>query len=860
MRQTKTTEREIRRSLKWSRFTSGCCGGQRKFNLGRKCLCLTNFNGAFSLSPDFDSSSVKASMPGNKAYTFAPEKTSRPMKTLLTFLILALAIAANAQGPLTSAVRGVITDKESGMTLPGVSVILVGSDPIRGVATDVDGRFLLKDVPVGRQSLLITFIGYKPQTIPNVMVASARESEVNVQLEESVEMLTEAVIESKDDERQPRNEMGLASSRGITIEEIMRFSGGLQDPARMAQSFAGVSNTSDDRNDIIIRGNSPAGVLWRMEGIDIPSPNHFGTLGTTGGPVSILNINNLGNSDFYTGAFPAEYGNALSGVFDLNLKNGNSNKREFLGQIGFNGFELGAEGPLLGKNKGSYIVNYRYSTLGVLGALGVNFGTGSAIPEYQDLTMKIDLPTKKAGRFSLFTIGGVSHIEFKTEEEDNDENLYSDNTQNSRFGSDLGIAGISHKHFFSDRLNGKLTLAASGAVVKGDIDTLSTTGEATRIFGSNNFQGKYSANYLLNFKVNSANTIRVGAMADMYDFALRDSVLHEGSFFRTADSEETALLVREFAAWKHKFSDRMAITMGAYAQHFLLNNTYAVDPRFAARYQAAPRHAFTAAAGIHSQLQPITLYFKNDPDQPDATNNRNLGMNRSAQALAGHEWMMFENFRLKTEAYYQHLFDIAVSTEPNSFSVLNVGADFTIPDITGLTNTGRGRNYGLELTVERFFVRGFYTMTTASLFKSEFLASDDKWRNISFNGQFVFNFLAGKEFVIRERNSFSIDTKFTLAGGRWYTPIDLEASRAQGREVRPEQLAFSEQYDPYLRWDIKFTYRMNREKISQQFAIDFRNATNRQNIFMQTFNRNSGQLDTIYQIGFFPDVQYRIYF
>lgn len=783
------------------------------------------------------------------------------MKTFLSlFALFACALAFGQQTNPTSSIRGVITDKESGMTLPGVSVILLGSEPIRGVATDIDGRFLMKDVPVGRQALLITFIGYKSQTIPNILVASARESEVNIGLEESVELLSEAIVESKDDERQARNEMGLASRRGITIEEIMRFSGSLQDPARMAQNFAGVSNASDDRNDIIIRGNSPAGVLWRLEGIDIPSPNHFGTLGTTGGPVSILNINNLGNSDFFTGAFPAEYGNALSGVFDLNLKNGNSNKREFLGQIGFNGFEFGAEGPLLGKNNGSYIVNYRYSTLGLLGALGVNFGTGSAIPEYQDLTLKIDLPTAKAGRFSLFGIGGISYIEFLSgvDEEDGD-NLYSDNAQNSRFGSDLGIIGMSHKYFFSDRLNGKLTLAASAAQVKGEIDTLSVIGEPTRTFGSKNFQGKYSANYVLNFKQDAKNNFRLGGMADMFSFSLLDSVLHEGAYFRVADSEEQALLMREFVAWKHKFNDKFATTMGVYAQQFLLNHTHVVEPRISARYQAAPRHAFTAGAGIHSQLQPITVYFLKDPEQPEKNNN-NLGMNRSAQALVGHEWMVFENFRLKTEAYYQHLFNIAISDTISSFSMLNVGADFTIPNQTGLLNNGLGRNYGIELTAERFFVRGFYTMTTASFFKSEYLASDDKWRSTSFNGQFVFNFLAGKEFIIKKRNSFSIDTKFTLAGGRWYTPIDLEESIAQGREVRPEELAFSEQYDPYVRWDLKFTYRMNRAKYSQQFAIDFRNATNQQNIFMQTFNRNSGQLDTIYQIGFFPDVQYRIYF
>lgn len=140
--------------------------------------------------------------------------------------------------------------------------------------------------------------------------------------------------------------MATVSARSFTVEETSRYAGSLNDPSRMAANYAGVSSTSDARNDIIIRGNSPLGVLWRLNGMEIPNPNHFGSLGTTGGPVSILNNNLLDKSDFLTGAFPAEYGNALAGVFDLQMRSGNNEKTEFLGQVGFNGFELGAEGPI----------------------------------------------------------------------------------------------------------------------------------------------------------------------------------------------------------------------------------------------------------------------------------------------------------------------------------------------------------------------------------------------------------------------------------------------------------------------------------------------------------------------------------
>lgn len=185
------------------------------------------------------------------------------------------------------------------------------------------------------------------------------------------------------------------SARQLSTDEAFRYAGTRSDPSRMAQNFAGVSGTNDGRNDIIIRGNSPVGVLWRMDGIDIPNPNHFSTLGATGGPVSILNINTLKNSDFLTSAFPAQYGNALAGVFDLKLRNGNNEKNEFIGQLGFNGFEFGAEGPLNKNSKASYLVNYRYSMVAALQSIGLNFGTGSATPYYQNSTFKINIPTKK---------------------------------------------------------------------------------------------------------------------------------------------------------------------------------------------------------------------------------------------------------------------------------------------------------------------------------------------------------------------------------------------------------------------------------------------------------------------------------
>ncbi|WP_306641437.1 TonB-dependent receptor [Sanyastnella coralliicola] len=783
-------------------------------------------------------------------------------QALLVLFALISLVSFGQESP-SSVIRGAVVDAQSDFPLPGVTVLLIGSDPVVGTTTDIDGRFRLENIPVGRHGIQVSFIGYEPQVLSNLLVTSGKELTVNVKLSESVLQLDGAEIVAEDDKATPKNEMATVSARSFTVEEAMRYSGALQDPSRMAQNFAGVSNSSDDRNDIIIRGNSPSGVLWRMEGIDIPSPNHFSAFGSTGGPVSMLNINNLSNSDFLTSAFPSEYGNALAGVFDLELRNGNKENYEFLGQVGFNGFEFGAEGPIgLGKN-GSFLINYRYSTLEVFNALGIEFGTGTAVPQYQDLTFKVDIPTAKAGRFGIFGVGGTSYIEFLASDA-TETNLFSSDAEDSRFGSNTGWVGVSHKYFFNERTSSKLVLAASHAGTDGNIDSLSTeNGDPTRIFGLDRFQNKYTARLDINSKRNARNTIKFGVQADLNQFNFRDSVLYApGEYFYESDFEDEASLVQSYISWQHRAGEKWTINAGLHSQHFLLNNSNAIEPRAGVRYKINDRQSLNLGMGLHSQMQPLPIYFNRERIDANTSVIRNdeLDFNKSAHGVIGYDNLITNVFRIKVEAYYQYLYNVAVDRDSSSFSVLNAGAGFVIPNNADLVNDGTGFNYGLEFTAERFFNKGYYILGTASLFESKYEGSDGIERNTAFNTNYVLNLLGGKEFPLNEKSSISFDTKVTYAGGQRFTPIDFESSLAQTEEVLFEDQAFSEQYDPYFRWDFKITYRMNKKKTSQQFSIDLRNVTNQENVFMQQFNARAGEIETRYQIGFFPDVQYRIYF
>ncbi len=784
-------------------------------------------------------------------------------KLILIILLFSFAQFAIAQKALTQTIKGNVTDKEAEYPLIGVNVVIQGTEIPLGTTTDINGFFKLENVPVGRQTIEITYLGYQTITLSELLVTTGKELMLEIALEEDLTELTEIVVSDKRDKRKAVNDMATISARSMSVEEITRFSGSLGDVARMAQNYAGVSGASDDRNDIIVRGNSPTGVLWRMEGVDIPSPNHWATLGSSGGPVSMLNANNLRNSDFLSSAFPAEYGNATAAVFDLKLRNGNPDKFEFLAQIGFNGFEAGVEGPLgIGMNS-SFMINYRYSTLGLFSALGVDFGTGSAVPLYQDLNFKFNIPTEKAGRFSLWGLGGVSDITFAPDPEE--ENLFSEGEEELKSSARTGMLGLSHLYFFNENTSSNLQISyaasESKAAVKEILNPSTEIFEST--FNSKNFQGKIGVNWTLNKKLNAKNRIKTGLIYDNYDLNVKDSVLINDTFWYTeVDFQGRADLYRAFAQWQHKFNNSLTLNAGVHGSLFGLNTSTAVEPRLGLSYEISSKSTLAVGYGMHSQLQPLPIYFAKSNTATPAQNSANeeLDLIRSHHFVASWDYSLAKNMRIKTEAYYQLLYGLAVDPNDGDFSMINFGADFAFPNRVGLINDGTGSNYGLELTIERFLDKGFYLLATGSLFNSKYKGIDEVERNTFFNSNYVTNLLVGKEFVLSNHFTLTFDTKFNFAGGRRYTPIDLEASQFAGEEILDETKIFEAQYDPYIRPDLKIGFRHNAKKYTQTFSVDLQNFVGRKNIFATSYNEVDGEIKTTYQRGFFPDVRYQITF
>jgi Carboxypeptidase regulatory-like domain/TonB-dependent Receptor Plug Domain len=801
------------------------------------------------------------------------QKITPMYKIFLFVLSLLAAFEVTAQ---SAVVRGIVLDKQSETPLIGAAVEIIGSNPRVGSVTDEDGRFVINGVPVGRISLGISYIGYDNAMLPNVLVTAGKDVQLVLTLTESFGVLSEVVVTAEVEKDRAVNEMATISARQFNVEEVQRFSGGRNDVAKLVANFAGVVSNNDARNDIIIRGNSPTGVLWRMEGVPIPNPNHFSTLGTTGGPVSALNPNMIGNSDFLTGAFPSEYGNALAGVFDINLRTGNPDKFEFTTQLAaFSGLEAMIEGPLGKKgNGGSFVVAYRHSFVELAAAAGLNVGT-TATPAYRDLTFNLNFGNGKYGKWSLFGIGGLSNIDFLGAETDTTD-LFARQDQDAYVRAQFGVTGLKHSLIFNDHSYLRSVLSVTYSANNYTQDNLDFLPESPfRDFENINEQTGYKIQSTYNNKVNKKMTLRAGILgqifhqeANMRSRNRTPDIDGDGlpDWWQQTDFNGELGLFETYVQSLYRLTEKLTLNTGLHAQYFDKTEDIAVEPRLGLGYQISAKSTINAGYGMHNQTQPFPVFFFRTL-QPDGTSvdaNTNLGFSRSQHFVIGYDYKPAPNWRIKAETYFQYIDKVPVDAFSSSFSMLNTGADFVFPERGNLVNNGTGTNLGLELTAEKFFSKGFYGLVTVSLFDAKYKGSDGIERSTAFNGQYVANMLGGREFAIGStgRRFLTFDTKLTAAGGRPYTPVDLAASQAAGREILKADLAFSQNLDDYFRWDVKFGFRLNnpKRKLSQTFFLDLQNVTNNENIFAQRYNEVTGTVGKTYQIGFFPDILYRVEF
>lgn len=778
-------------------------------------------------------------------------------KQLTLTLLLAILGTFNLQAQITTqTVRGTIKDIDSNQPLFGATVVVINSDPLLGGTTDMDGRFNIPNVPTGRIDLQIRMLGYEELTLPNILVNSAKESVLKVNMQESVIQMKQVEIVAEEKKEELQNDMVMVSGRRISVEETSRIAGSFNDPARMVGTFPGVANDPAGDNDIVVRGNSPRGVLWRLEGVEIPNPNHFSDEGRSGGPINVLNSDMLDDSEFYTGAFSPEYGNAYTAVFDMKLRDGNDEKREYALKVGVLGTDITAEGPMPGKNGGSYLFNYRYSSLALLDDAGIVDFQG--VPKYTDASFKIKKPTS-AGTFSLWGLGGISTIDEKDEENDT---IFSQGT----FGSRMGVIGLNHTKMIGKNSFLFSSLTLSGNDSKTDYQEPRTDEDVELMPRYEDDLNKWTTRFatVLNNKLNARHKLRSGIIVSHDKFRMQNEYWDEDEqrMITELDSKGEATTLQAFTSWKWRWNEEWTLTSGVHYLHYFLNNSQSVEPRLGMRYQFRPNKAFTFGAGLHAKTESVTNYLAQAEDEQGniIQPNKDMDLTRSAHFVLGYEQMLGQDIQLKAEAYYQHLYNMPVENDPtSSFSLHNYAGWFTTDP---LVNKGTGYNYGLELSVEKFFTRNYNFLVTASLFDSKYTALDGVERNSRYNLGYVANVLGGKEWQVGKNGKdrvISASLKFSLVGGQHYTPIDLDASIAAGEE---EEVANSwgSKAPAVTKLDVVLAYRINRPKASHEFKADVQNVLGNDSPVYFYYDEDNKNIEEVPQMGMLPVLQYTLRF
>lgn len=789
-------------------------------------------------------------------------------KMSITLLLLCFCLPMFTQN-LTQNIRGTVTDKASGSPIAYVTIQLEtssqedfanqGSSSNQGTTTDSLGHFTLKNIPVGRHTVKATFIGYETSIIKELLVSSAKEVYLEIAMTENTQELNEIVIRPQVNKEQPLNKMALSGARMLSVEESSRYAGGMDDPARLVSSFAGISS-GVSHNGISIHGNAPHLLQWRLEDVEIPNPNHYADIATLGGGIlSSLSNHVLGNSDFFTGAFPSEYGNAVSGVFDMRLRNGNNQKNEYTLQAGLLGFDIAAEGPLNKKHNSSYIINYRYSATGLLDNLGM-VDLGGAF-DYQDLNFKLNFPTRKAGTFSIW---GTSLIDKygSDREEEVDKWEYLSDRSDSKTDQYMAAGGISHRYPIGENGFLKTTLATTYFKSTASIDMFDTSLNSTPFLDMSRENTNLVFTTSYNHKFSSKFTHKTGVSFTQmfYDMKMNLAPFVNQPLNVISMGDGNTGLLSAYTSNSIGIGSQVTMSLGVNAQILTLNKHWTLEPRLGMKWQPSPKMSFALAYGLNSRMEKMDVYYTQTPQTGDKQVNKDLDFTKAHHFMLTFDYKISDNMILKIEPYYQSLFDVPVRAE-DSYSVLNRD-DFYVED--ALVNKGKGRNIGIDITLERYLDKGYYYMFTGSVFNSRYCGGDKVWHDTKFNRSYILNLLGGKEWMVgrNKQNMLSVNAKITFQGGDRYSPIDEEATIAHpDREVQyDETRAYSKQFSPMFLTNFSVSYKVNKKKCTHEFAIKLLNATGYKEHYGHEYNIKTDKIEESTGTTSLPNIYYKIEF
>ncbi len=785
------------------------------------------------------------------------------MKKIIIYFLVLFPLITFSQ--IVQNIHGYCSDKVSTAPIQGavVQVFNSNNELLSSALTDSNGFYSLHKIPIGRIMVKASYISYNNFMATNIELSSAKELVLNIEMEEKNNTLTTIEISSKKSVNALKESMVSVSARSFNIEESNRYAGGFGDLTRMAQSFAGVASSDGESNEIVIRGNNPRGLLWRLDGIEISNPNHFPRGdGSAGGGISIIQSNVIDNSTFMTGAFPANVGNASAGVFDVNLRKGNTQKYEHTIQLGVIGIEAMSEGPMNKKKQSSYLIKYRYSTVALLQKMGIKLVDNSVTPSYQDLSFNFYIRTKKAGNFNLFGIVGQSSAGEKATK-DSSIWEYTSDKLNAMESYWTAIVGLKNIYLFKDNHTSiSSTLLYNYESSQNHADTFTFNYLKNKLSKSSLQYHTIRAQSVINYKYSAACNFRFGAILSVPLFMLESGNYNQDQYSSVLSNNGATWMIQAFVQNTYKIQDKLEFNSGVHFLYHYVSNYVTVEPRFSLKYFIRPNQSLALGVGIHSRVEPLSVYYTkvyNDNNSYDIWNKK-IKPAQAVHAVLSYDYAIRPSLKLKAEIYYQYLYKVAVAKDSNSiFSMINYSGELLTQE---LVNKGKGMNYGLEISLEKTYSHNYYFLFTGSLFNSKYFSRNVHEYNTKYNSNYIVNFTIGKDFNFGKRKKMILgaNTKLITMGGNRYTPLDIVNTQLTQQLIYQTNLNYAKQYPAFFRWDIGIYFKMNRPKYNWRLSVDFQNVSNQKNIFSTSYNFEKQIKEKKYGLGFIPVINYKVEF
>ncbi|MGD1842290.1 MAG: carboxypeptidase-like regulatory domain-containing protein [Thermonemataceae bacterium] len=788
---------------------------------------------------------------------------------LLFFSLFLLAHIAQGQN-LTQTIKGRIFDAFSKQPVVGAQLTIVGTDPLIGAVTDTAGYFVIEAVPVGRQVLKVVSMGYAPVST-NLLINSSSVYQFDLALKTTQVDLDEVII-SPNISTEPLNNMAKVSARSFSLEQSQRFAGALSDPSRVAYSFPGVTFGAPQDNGVVIRGNTPTNVLWRLEGVEIPGAAHFAGGNLAGaGLITIYSANLLGTSDFFTGAFPAEYGNATAGVFDINFRRGNTEKTNYTAQLGVLGADIAVEGPLNKEKNGAYLANYRHGFIGYYGALA-----GGVEPHYQDLSFKIDLPHNNKSSLSVWGIGGISSIftpygEYENEEGEIERRETEGDFQQDDIAFDMMAVGIKHNWQLNKTsfLNTSLAFSTNGYDSNTQwfnpiADTLNT-GTLSPYTDLSNRESKATFTTNLSKQFSQRINTTSGVIVDYLTFnaKARQAPAPNQPLDEFLNNSGETFNLQLYTQADFIISSQLSLQMGVNWHYFYLNQEATLEPRLGLSWEALPKVTFSLGYGRHSRRQELKVYYFDYLNASnERQNNEHLQRVKADHFVLGATWALTETLRFNVEGYYQDLFDVPVVPD-SSYSFVNYTQLWELD--SPLNNEGTGYNRGVDISLEQTLRNGYYYLLTVSLFDARYTGGDGIERNTLYNRNYLTTLTLGREFLVNRKkknrvNLLGINVNATYMGGQRLTPFLLQESQNEQQVVLDDERLYSLQSDPELWLNANVTYRINRKNTTTTWGLDFQNALLTEQLQGYEYNFLTNTVEEERVLFILPNLYYRLEF